>query len=134
MTVHNSKSDMDINKEGVRDQKRKTQVHQSGPQPCKEIKSASDYELKNRGSTPGAFGKANTFSLDENQTEALNMTSSFQKRNKTETAISAFREISAMEFMKNAVEQLQEKVQASISPFVLRNGNKNGSRKEDNGV
>jgi len=53
------------------------------------------------------------------QEEALNMTTDY-RQNKTETAISAFREISAMEYMKNAVQQLQEKVQASGTPFPLR--------------
>ena len=50
------------------------------------------------------------------QQEALNMTTNY-RRNKAETAISAFREISAMEFMKNAVQQLHEKVETSSFSF-----------------
>ena len=127
MTVQNCSGQMDLNREALNPQ-RKMQNYLSQGQAT--VPSSANYQIwkasertiqdKLKGQSELNCHFSGQISPQRDQEEALNM-STEGTRNKP--ALSAFREISAMESMKNAVQQLQEKFQTSAAPFPINNQN-----------
>ena len=138
MTVQNCADQLDLNREVQSSQRRmQNYLHQTQTVTTSTIYQqrwkSSEKNEKQKEQTKQNYHFSKQISPRMEQEEALNMTTDY-RQNKTETAISACREISAMEYMKNAVQQLQEKVQASGAPFPIRNQINRTSERKPKGM
>ena len=137
MTVQKCVEQLDLNKEGSKGHQDKTKSHThvdrsmnqtkeqtqmwSGMKHIREKQEERTYTqyLPSVSTEPG---KPNYFSRlvsRPGQDEPLNMTTNHSK-DKTATIMSATQEISAMEFMRTAVRNLEKKVQKSGPPFLFK--------------